>query len=939
MSSVLNGVLVLELCEVFQGPLAGQILGDFGADVIKIERPQRGDSLRRSDTVANGKGLMGSFFAAANRNKRSVRLDLKATDDRESLIALIKQADVLLHNYRPGVMEKLGLGYDELKKLNPRLVYGAASGFGETGPYARMAGQDLLIQSMSGLAMKTTNSSGEPTFLNVALTDFTSGVLLAQGVLLALLERARSGEGQKVTVSLLNAAIAMQSLEAATILNFDYETRWFDRALNFTAQVKDGWITVLGFFRDNPLRLMCEALGLPDLSLQPGFGDGLSQARRKAEVVPQLQQALAPLTVAEAVDRLQHAGVLAAPIETLQTALKLPQVQENGLITEVPVEGQAPMRLIANPIGLSRTPASVRLPPPGFGAHDQVVSQLAHGWAASALMNDEMAPRRLGHNPDEMKSWTVPQLLADRAAAHPDTPFVEILDGASQTVGEVHRDASKIARGLRALGVQPTESVLVMLPNSLEAVHAWFGICMAGAVDASINTAYRGATLVHAIRTSQARVAIVSGKYLPQVAAVAVDVPSLKTVIVVGSPPLEVSWPVEIEVMSLTDLDCAANGSPLPAVLPSDIASLIYTSGTTGPAKGVLMPHAQVSLLARLTAVKTGLRSSDVVYCYYPLYHMAGKFMSVLAVLAAGAKIVLDADFRPIEWLERVRRAGATVTAAHGPILEMAFAVPESPQDRDHKLRMLRAAPLPKRIAADFRSRFGVKTMEVWGMTELGIPCWGDEREAPRPGASGRVDSDWYELQVVDPATDEPVPTGQLGEFVVRSKHPWTIMQGYIGLPDATAKAWRNLWFHTGDLGFIDDDGYVHFVERATERIRRKGENISAFEIESAALQQDCVAEAVAVGVPSGFESDEEVKLVVVRHPGMPLAPETLLRFLAERLPHYMVPRYIEFVDSLPRSATGKIQRGSLKASTATAVWDRKAAGIELRRLLEPTRA
>lgn len=940
MTSALNGVLVLELCEVFQGPLAGQILGDFGADVVKIERPPRGDSLRRSDTVANGKGLMGSFFAAANRNKRAIQLDLKSDEGRESLFALIRSADVLLHNYRPGVMEKLGLGYDDLKKVNSRLVYAAASGFGETGPYARMAGQDLLIQSMSGLAMKTTNPSGEPTFLNVPLTDFASGVLLAQGVLLALLERSQSGQGQKVTVSLLNAAIAMQSLEAATILNFDYETRWFDRTLNFTLEVKDGWITVLGFFRDNPLRLICESLGLPDLSVELGIEDGPSQARRKAEIVPRLQPALAALTVAEAVDLLQRGGVLAAPIHTLQTALQLPQIQENGLITEVPVEGQAPMRVIANPIGLSRTPASVRLGPPAFGAHDNLISQLLHARAESAPANDEMVPRRLAPSAYDLKSWTVPQLLADRAALHPDRPFVEILGGAAQTVCEVQRDAQKIARGLRRLGVQPAESVLIMLSTSLEALHAWFGVCMIGAIDASINTGYRGSTLVHAINVSGAAVLIVSGKYLAEVAAVGGQMPALTTIIVVGDRSPGVSMPPGMRVLNRQDLDDSADGEPFPEVLASDIASLMYTSGTTGPAKGALMPHGQVSLIARLTAVKTGLQESDVFYCYYPLYHMAGKFMSVLAVLAAGARIVLDTNFCADEWLARIRLAGATVTAAHGPILEMVFAVPASSQDTDHRLRTIRAAPLPRRIAAEFQTRFGVKTMEVWGMTELGIPCWGDEREVLRPGASGQVDRDWFELQIVDPSTDELLRAGSVGELVVRSRHPWTLMQGYIGMPEATAKAWRNLWFHTGDLGFVDEDGYVHFVERAAERIRRKGENISACDIELVALQHDDVTDAVALGVPSDFEGDEEVKLVVVHRAGTSLTPESLLRFLANRLPHFMVPRYIEFLDSLPRSVTGKIQRGELKVGHgATSVWDRKAAGIDLRLLIQASRS
>lgn len=376
MSSVLEGIRVLELCEVFQGPLAGQILGDFGADVIKIEKPGKGDSLRHSDTVATAQGKMGGYFAAVNRNKRSVCLNLKDEADRAVFIELVKEADVLMHNYRPGVLEKLGFGYDKLEALNPGLIYAAASGFGQTGPLSGMAGQDFLIQSISGLGKKTTAGGDAPTFINVPIADYTSGVLLAQGILLALLERNRSGRGQQVNVSLFSALIAMQSLEAATLLNYDYETRWYERALNFTAAASDGWLSVIGFFRDNPLQLICRALGIEDLSLKPEWGDKHSQARHKEDIATVLRPLFAGMTVDECVDRLQGAGVLAAPILGLEQALAHAQTRENGLIATVPVEGQADMRLVGNPLKLSRTPATVRRGPPALGAHrNEVVNK------------------------------------------------------------------------------------------------------------------------------------------------------------------------------------------------------------------------------------------------------------------------------------------------------------------------------------------------------------------------------------------------------------------------------------------------------------------------------------------------------------------------------------------------------------------------------------
>jgi len=369
MSSVLDGINVLELCEVFQGPLAGQILADFGADVLKIEKPGKGDSLRHSDTVANAQGKMGSYFGAVNRNKRSVCLDLKNNDDRHIFTQLVQKADVLMHNYRPGVLDRLGFGYQDVAKLNPRIIFAAASGFGETGPLSGMAGQDFLIQSMSGIAWKTTADNGGPTFINVPLADYTSGLLLAQGILLALFERQQSGRGQQVNVSLLSALMSMQSLEAATTLNYGYDTQWYERALNFTAQASDGWLSVIGFFRDNPLKLVCQGLGIEDLSLVKGWEDKHAQAACKTQIAERLRPYFLTMTVEESVNKLQAAGVLAAPILDFNQALAHPQIESNGLITTVPVEGQEAMRFLGSPVKLSRTPATVRRGPPALDAH------------------------------------------------------------------------------------------------------------------------------------------------------------------------------------------------------------------------------------------------------------------------------------------------------------------------------------------------------------------------------------------------------------------------------------------------------------------------------------------------------------------------------------------------------------------------------------------
>ncbi len=370
MSSILEGLTVLELCEVYQGPLAGQCLGDFGARVIKVERGPMGDPLRGGDFHAVERGLMSSYFAAANRNKESICLDLKSEAGRDALLALVQQADVLLHNYRPGVMDKLGLGYEALSALNPRLVYACASGFGETGPWAQMAGQDILIQSLSGIAAAP---EGPPRYVNAPLSDYASGMVLVQGILLALLERMQSGRGQKVSVSLLDTAVSIQSLEAAAELNYGVETRWIDRALNFSVQASDGWVTVLGFFRDNPLQLICRAIGVADLSIDMGLPDAARQRAHRDAIVRRLAPAFRALAVDDVVQRLQREGVLCAPVLPFRRTLEWPQLRHNGMVRTVPVDGQEPMQVIDHPLRLSRTPHAVRRGPPRLGEHTREV--------------------------------------------------------------------------------------------------------------------------------------------------------------------------------------------------------------------------------------------------------------------------------------------------------------------------------------------------------------------------------------------------------------------------------------------------------------------------------------------------------------------------------------------------------------------------------------
>ncbi len=537
----------------------------------------------------------------------------------------------------------------------------------------------------------------------------------------------------------------------------------------------------------------------------------------------------------------------------------------------------------------------------------------------------------------DFQTWTVGETLRAAASRFGSRVFLRVIDGGSFSFEDVHQRALRVASALQAEGVARGDVVCSMLRNGVEAVQTWFGANLLGAMEAPLNTGYRGASLVHALNQAQARHLVIDQDYLPGLAEIAADLRHLKTIWVVG----RVEAVGRLASMELLDfqqsLDNASSSPSLPSLHAGDIASVIYTSGTTGPAKGVMMPHGQVVLLARQTAEKLGIGPDDVYYSFHPLYHMAGKFMQVLACLHAGATLVLDSAFSAADWLRRVRDAGATLSGAHGPMLEMIHAQAPSMHDRDHTLRAICTAPFPKHIASAFEQRFGVRGLEVWGMTEVGIPLWCSLDEPLRVGSCGKVDTEWFEFAVLDPDTDERLPAGEVGQFAVRPKRPWVLMQGYLGMPGKTVEAWRNLWFHTGDLGWVDESGYAYFADRASDRIRRRAENVSAYDIEVAALAHPEVAEVAAVGVPSEFASDDDIKLCAVLKPGASLLPKELLQHLAKRLPHYMVPRYIEMLDELPRSATHKVQRAQLKygPQAHAGVWDRRAHGVVLREVME----
>lgn len=379
MSRALGGVRVIELCEVVQGPLVGQVLGDLGADVVKVERGTRGDMLRSLDREAVENGRVSSYFVALNRNKRSIGLDLKTAGGLEILHRLLDDTDVLVHNYRPRAVQRLGLTYADLADRYPRLVYASASGYGDTGPLADKPGQDMLAQSVSGLA-RAVGIEGLASYLNpTAQVDYASGMGLVQGILAALLERERSGRGQQVSVNLLDTAVAMQMMEAAAHTMYGTELNWVTQWYTGTFPTTDGVITVVGLFRDNAVRLICEALDIPDLSHRPVLATTDLQATNKDVANQVIAPLVAQLSTEEALERFDRFDLLCAPQLTLAEVLQHPQVAANDLLVDVTIAGQEPASIVGYPVRLSRTPRDVRREVPRVGQHTtEVLSELGY---------------------------------------------------------------------------------------------------------------------------------------------------------------------------------------------------------------------------------------------------------------------------------------------------------------------------------------------------------------------------------------------------------------------------------------------------------------------------------------------------------------------------------------------------------------------------------
>lgn len=490
--------------------------------------------------------------------------------------------------------------------------------------------------------------------------------------------------------------------------------------------------------------------------------------------------------------------------------------------------------------------------------------------------------------------------------------------------GEVHSfraidvAARGLAAGLARLGVGKGDRVATILDNNLDAVLAWFAINRLGAISVPVNTAYKGEFLRHQIADAGAAVVLAEADYAERVVAVAADLPALKTLVRRGD--------------ALDALKAETEAPPEVAVAPGDLAMLIYTSGTTGPSKGCMISHNYACNLARQYIRSSALGVDDVLWTALPLFHMNATATTVLSTAMIGSRAVIYPRFSVSGFWSDIRRSGATMANMLG---SMAPLLADAADNDDAKacmgqLRLVNSAPFPRELQDRWRERFGVRDMGSagYGLTEAAMVVIARIGQDTPPGAAGRPNDD-FEVLIVD-EDDIPVATGVSGEVIIRPRRPHVMFEGYWNRPEATLSILRNLWLHSGDIGRIDADGLFYFVDRKKDYLRRRGENISSFEMETTFLSHPAIRD-VAVHAVFSELGEDDVKVTAILTDNAALSERELCAWAVDRVPYFAVPRYIEFRQDLPRNPTGKVLKYQLRDEGCTkATWDREKSDMAL---------
>jgi crotonobetaine/carnitine-CoA ligase len=525
------------------------------------------------------------------------------------------------------------------------------------------------------------------------------------------------------------------------------------------------------------------------------------------------------------------------------------------------------------------------------------------------------------------------RILWYHARQRPDRPFVRS-DAGDWTYAEVDVLADRYAAGLSRLGVRAGDTVALLTRAAPELVPLTFGINRLGAVWVPTNPEYAGEWLAQSLADSRAAVLVVDADLLPEVGSVAaatIDAggPHFDHVVVLGEP--QGAGPGGATVHTLDEVSAPGGAYPPADVAFGDTAAVLWTSGTTGRAKGVMQSHN-----AFVRAALTGARSSattpdDVLYCCLPLHNSAAWVGVIYRALVSGASFALDPGFSVHDFWDRIRHYGATQAFTLGAMHLFLWQAPERDDDLDNSLRSMGAIPMPDALIEPFKRRFGIERVQQgYGQSEImGLLSRIDDGHTTySPGSVGQP-LPGIEVRLLDD-DDCQVATGEVGEFCVRPTEPNVLFNGYFCDPEATLQSWRNLWYHTGDLGRKDAEGQYFFVDRKRDLVRFMGRSISSAVVEAAVSEHPAVAQVAAFGVAvEGLESESELMVTVVLKDGATATEEELASFVGAHSPEFMVPRFVELVDALPRTPTGKVQKYTLRERGRTAAtWERPRAAV-----------
>jgi len=521
---------------------------------------------------------------------------------------------------------------------------------------------------------------------------------------------------------------------------------------------------------------------------------------------------------------------------------------------------------------------------------------------------------------------TLTGMLTGQAERHPDKIALTIV-GEDLSYADLVGRANALARGLRELGIGRGDVVATLAENSADQVLLQFACARLGAVEVMLNTAYRATFLSHQLNVSGARVIVIDHELLPALLDVLDELPMLERIVVRGGPADQPQLGT-VAVHSIAELHAHAQTQLADVADPlwTDASTIAFTSGTTGLSKGAVLSQNYLCSFARIESSIWYRGPEDTFYSCGPLFHLAAKGIGVLGSIYRGVRCVQDERFSVSQYWGRIRDENCNVTLMLGSMAMLLWTREPSPQESIDTVVCIPAPP--PLLQGAMAQRWGCKFESNYGLSEA-APVTRSGHDIPlRPGSSGKIVTEYFDVRIFDD-DDVEVPVGDVGEVVIRAQAPHVMFDGYYRNPEATLEKYRNLWFHTGDLGRVDEDGYFYFVDRKDDYLRRRGENISSYEVEAGIARHPDVIEAAVVGVASEM-LEQEVKAVVVVRAGAELDPEQLTRFCIDNLPYFAVPRYLEFVDDLPRTPSGKVEKHKLRAQGTDRSWDREQAGIVL---------